>query len=506
MTRALDGLFYVWSDVRLSRAYALARGMDVYCSLDSGFISGIIYGPVGFLLYAPATLWSTPTPALFTAGLISSAATLGPAALVIRHCASAAGKASWTVPLFTLTALHYYAVAATVGVWMIHTDAAALGLSCLALYAVLSHPREKSFSGYLAVAAAAASLAVWSKQTVAPILVIPALYLLLHRARRGAALFLALGAAFSSILALVFSARYGAEDLWMAMVTIPSNHARYPGALLHDGGRVTDIIEMICLPLVAWACLMAFGGRYEQGDVPSGPSLYERASKLGRMFREAAGRPLFVGTALLMLPTAFLGRIKAGGTANNYGLVDYFLALGLVTLFLTLSAKPALNGKRPRRALETVIAVMLVCLAARTGIDIAGRLYGVAAQWPPPSATAYQAALADPGSTYFPWRPLATSMAEGRYYHSPWGVMEREAAGLPVSEAQFRAHLPSNMKRVAVRESNVWKSSISGRNHSPLRRLSEFGCKIHDPALPGWNIFIRGPANCGRTASMHPLR
>ena len=408
VTRALDGLFYLWSDVRFSRAYALAHGMDPYASLDSGFISGIIYGPVGFLLYAPAAVWSTPAPALLTAGLISSAATLVPAALVIRHSAAAAGKASWALPLFTLTALHFYAAEATVGVWMIHTDAAALGLSCLALYAVLRHPMERSFSGYLAVSAALVSLAVWSKQTVAPILLIPALYLVLQGARRGAAWFLGPAVGFSSILTIVFSTLYGAEDLWRAMVTIPSHHARFPGALLHDAERMTDLIEMICLPLVGWACLLVLENRDRQSGTPARRAWPEHASKLGKRIRDGTGWPLFVGTGLLMLPMALLGRMKAGGTANNYGLVDYFLSLGLVMLFLALAARPTLNAKQPRRVLGNVVAIMLICLGARAGIDLSGRLFGVAARWPPPSATAYDAAIDDPGTIYFPhgvlWR------------------------------------------------------------------------------------------------------
>ncbi len=363
VTRAFEALFYVWNDVRFSRAYALAHGMDLYGSSDSGVISGIIYGPVGFLLYAPAALWSTPTPALFTAALISSAATLGPAALVIRHGAAVAGKPSWALPLFTLTALHFHAAAAMAGVWMIHTDAAALGLSCLALYAMLRHPLGKPFSAYLVAAAAAASLAVWAKQTVAPILLIPALYLLLRGTRRGAACVLGLGIAFSSILGTVFSALYGAEDLWRAMITIPSQHARYPGILLHDGARVTEMVEMLCLPLVGLACLMVLEGRDPSTSDPSGSSWPERALKWGEAMRNGHGWPLFAGAALLMLPMACLGRIKAGGSANNYGLVDYFLSLGLVMLFLTVAARPSLAGKRPRRALEGAMAVLLVWLA-----------------------------------------------------------------------------------------------------------------------------------------------
>ena len=79
--------------------------------------------------------------------------------------------------------------------------------------------------------------------------------------------------------------------------------------------------------------------------------------------------------------------------------------------------------------------------------------------------------------------------------------MEREDAGLPLTESHFRAHLPPAMERVAILEGNAWTSEPSGRNYSPLRRLSEFECKVRDPRLPGWSVFIRGPVNCGETVS-----
>lgn len=74
--------------------------------------------------------------------------------------------------------------------------------------------------------------------------------------------------------------------------------------------------------------------------------------------------------------------------------------------------------------------------------------------------------------------------------------MEREAARLKVRESHFRSHLPPDMRKIAVWGSNKWTSDPYGRSLSPLKRLSEFGCKIHDPDLPEWDIFVGGQANC----------
>lgn len=146
VVRTVDGLFYNWNAIRFSRALAFVEGYDLYTPPGSGVISGVIYGPVGYFLYAPAAVWGSPVPAIITACLISVLVTLGPVALVLWDRRNAGGARPWVLAVFTVLVLHFYASGATPGVWMVHTDAGALGLTCLALYFTLRHPlREEVF-------------------------------------------------------------------------------------------------------------------------------------------------------------------------------------------------------------------------------------------------------------------------------------------------------------------------------------------------------------------------
>jgi hypothetical protein len=90
-----------------------------------------------------------PVPAVVTACLISSLVTLGPAALVLSDRRNIGGAKPWVLAVFAVLVLHFFSSYATVGVWMVHTDAGGLGLTCLALYFTLRHPVEKSFPGML---------------------------------------------------------------------------------------------------------------------------------------------------------------------------------------------------------------------------------------------------------------------------------------------------------------------------------------------------------------------
>ena len=109
-----------------------------------------------------------------------------------------------------------------------------------------------------------------------------------------------------------------------------------------------------------------------------------------------------------MLPMACLGRIKAGGSANNYGLVDYFLSLGLVMLFLVVSARPSLAGKRPRRVLEGAMAVLLVwqAIPAGWGLPVSCTAFLSAGRLPPRPRTKRRLPTRGPSTSRgVPWLP-----------------------------------------------------------------------------------------------------
>ncbi len=500
VVRAVDGLFSHWNAIRFSRALALVLGYDLYTPPDSGVISGVIYGPVGYFLYAPAALWKSPLPAIATACLVSALVTLGPAAWMLSERRNTGGAKPWILPVFTVLVLHFYASGATVGVWMVHTDAGALGLTCLALIFTLRHPVERGFSWNIAAAALCAALAVWAKQTSAPILVLPCAYLLWRGCRAGAVWVLTLTIGSAALLGAVFAGFYGFDDLLLSVFQVPSRHQRYPGAPLREWRLITDFMEMLYLFGAALAASVACVRPTSAAtDLSRSASLLERwTRRAGALVPDWTAWPLVFATGLAMLPMSLLGRMKSGGTANNFGITDYFLSLGIALLILRLAARDEFRQGAARRGLEASLLLLLAVMGARTAANLLLTCHGIAGQWPPPIQVAYDYARKHPGTTYFPWHPLATLMAEGRYVHTAWGVMERESAGFPVSDAHFRDSLPVNLRRIATSDDTSLFSVMQSRQWDDylLRRLPELRCPVNLPELPGWAVLEQGAENC----------
>lgn len=499
--RSIEGLFYTWNPMRLARAVAFTRGYDLYTPPDSGVISGIIYGPVGFYLYAPAALWTSPLPALTTACLISALLTLGPAFVILSDRRISAGARAWVLPVFLVLVLHFYASRATAGVWMIHTDAGALGLSCLAIYWTLQHRGGSRFCWRLAAAALCAALGVWAKQTTAPMLLLPCAYFAWRGSRAAAAWVLSLTVLFAALLGALFSAAYGFEDLWLTLFAVPSGHARRPGAPLQEWRSLTEFVEMLYLLGVA-AVATAMRAKPAASPREGSPAASWR-TRWSAWVPDWTGWPLLLGSALALLPTSLLGLMKAGGTVNNLGLVDYFLALAIAALFLRFAALPEFGRGATRRGLEAALLILVAVMGARTAATFVLSSREIASRWPPPVQAAYEYARAHPGTTYFPWHPLVTLLAEDRIDHTAWGVMERETAGFGVSGAHFRSGLPDNLQRIAVIDQLPLMNAIEARDwdHYLLRRLPEFQCRVEAPGLPGWVVLERGPQGCAATTS-----
>ena len=264
---------------------------------------------------------------------------------------------------------------------------------------------------------------------------------------------------------------------------------------------------MMYLLAVVVVCSIICGKHLESADGACSRDRPRFLTTLFSLIPDWTAWPLFLSASLALLPMSLLGRMKVGGAANNFGLADYFLSLGIALLFLRLSSRPEFQQKHSRRALQAAVVLLLAVMGLRTIADLTAKLHSTALHWPPSAQIAYSYARRNPGTTYFPWHPLASLMAERRYYHTSWGVMEREAAGFPVSEAHFRAHLPENLQRIATIDYGPLASAIKSADweHYLLRRLPEFRCEGRAPELPGWVVLERGagalrrsrnPGNC----------
>jgi hypothetical protein len=97
-------------------------------------------------------------------------------------------------------------------------------------------------------------------------------------------------------------------------------------------------------------------------------------------------------------------------------------------------------------------------------------------------------------STYFPWFPLSHLLAEGRFYHSSYGIIDRVLAGDEVSPRYFQAYAPANMSSIAF-------GKDGSREMFGIDLLSfwaaSHACPVDDPVLPSWHVYRNSGSSCG---------
>jgi hypothetical protein len=193
---------------------------------------------------------------------------------------------------------------------------------------------------------------------------------------------------------------------------------------------------------------------------------------------------VFFVAALLALPTSILGRIKDGGTDNNYALVDYFLTIAVALCLLRLTTLPSFRAHPVLpRVLPVTIGLLLCMQMLRTIPDVV-RLPGQIAAFlrGSPSQQAYEFAREHPGKVYFPWYPLASLLAEGRLYHVTYGIYQRELAGFQVTREHLFQDLPGSMQNVAV---------VGEIDPYTRLVLPEYRCPAQIEGLRAWTVLGR---------------
>lgn len=445
-----------WNDIRLARAYSAWLGVDIYAGPDSGLLPGHLYGPVGFFAYGPALLATTPGRAIQW-GIVLSWLMVGvPLWWVLRRTV---GGGVSLAGLFLLAMFHFAASPGTGSIRTVHVDAPATGLAVVSCGALIAAIRRQDDRGWLVLTAVTAAGAVWAKQTMAPVVLLPGLALWLAGRSRAAFVVTGMAIGFSALLGLVFGWLYGMGDLWWTMFAVPAKHGRLPGVVFQDSAVVRglfDVLPLLALPLF----LHANGDR-----------------------KKFVGSGVALAYSLALLPLAMLGRMKVEGAANNYLAPDVFLVLALC-----LAAGAALRGAGPKR-LRPALALVGVLLCVQMGQSAQAVVFTAYRRTVQPRAKpsdeAYAFLRARPGEAYFPWNPLAMHMAEGRPFHSGYGPVTRAKAGYPVSAEQWAEFAPERARWVATPLPLF--PSLEGL-------LPEYAREVRHPELPGWIVFERNNA------------
>jgi len=505
------GATFYWNPPRIAPIASMFAGYPHYHGPEVGPVLNTIYPPMSSLAYFPVGLATTTFQATIITAIIGGIAFYLPVALLLFSFRSPE-KGGW-LPSFYAT-LFFLMVGTTSyalrgSAFFQPVDPIALGLSALAGLALFRYIATEPHSRrLLSVSAVCAVLAVWSKQTMAPIGLALPTFLLAACGWQHCRAYLVRLALFGIALSLLFLLVFPVDEMIFNIWTLPSAHPfrsdRYPFIYAVEFLRSSRETFFV-LPL-ALAAIGAVG--------------YLNRQTVGLSWRRSlAEHPwlLFAWIALLQLPTSYLGFMKEGGRANSFTPVLYFITIVASVSLLGSRAFPSFPGRdidlekvrdrlhgwlitatpvllalslglfcildpredsRLRGSIVIVslgLGAVLAGLLTGTGrslpglLDFAGRAFAVLIslhmafnlmhfsllQFSMPEAKvhgpvigAYSFAKAHPGEVYFPYDPLTTLLTDGKLYHFDYGLYDRRLAGEEISDEHFREHIPARLKYV----------------------------------------------------------
>ena len=492
LDRAGTNLDFNWSPVRLAPAFAIRYGETVYPGLNEGPVGGHIYGPRAALVYLPATIGDSPSAALRLGGLIASTIFFLPMLVYLTMAAGGSKRGfiwvGWGWVLFFLLVLRSDAL--SYNAFLIHAEAPALGFAVAACAVLVA--RVNGASWQLPLAAVLAIVAVFSKQTLVPLMVALPLYLWWRDGLTVALRFCGWLVGALLVTGILFASWFGVENLWLNQIVIPSKHpwlrslrdTMQPWIYDHDrGAQLAVLLEaaqgllhrcvkalVIMVVLVVWKIWAGRGNAC--GWV----------SRIKSGMRQPWGLTLWV--ALWLIPTSLLGRVKAGGDNNAYGPATCFACLS-AACWLILAGRDwyARRGAYDCRRLKRFISPVLVGAQLLAAWLVVTSVMNYQARGNGAMDWAVSYAREHPGQVYFPWNPLLTLMAEHRAYHFAYGVYDRELAGMPVTPEHFRAGLPADVTEVLY--------STQDERRLLGAYLTNFTDEVQLPELPGWVILRR---------------
>lgn len=451
----------VYGEMRGAPSIALVAGQKIYQGRQvDGPLFCMVYGPVMYLLYTPITWFKESKFALLTGSILALGFYSLPLIYVMARFWREPRRsllAAVAMPLlffsFTLCAAPL-AYSST----YLHADAPALGFSGLAACILFFHHQSTRWTAPL-VCALMTALAIGTKQnSLALPVILPAIALILGDRR--------------------FSIRYG-----IGLLTFGVAAAAAVLFFLHDASD---------LPLNAWIVPSHYPLQWSKVPVTlsvlyesSLPLLYAgvamtiAALALPSRITSAEVRLLliFPAIALAQLPGSLMGMVFTGGDQNALSPFLYFALLTVLCLVYesTIKGLPV-AGYWAAAALTT--AGLLVPVAMREQLRPSSLKLALD---PGSSEIAFEYDSRYPGQVYFPDNQLSVYLAEGRFYHSDWGLGDYLGAGIPISAVALWRGVPPKAKYVA------YPSLAPG--YVLLPYIAPHG-RVHNISeLPGFEVF-----------------
>jgi len=479
--RILQTPLWPFNGTRLAPALGLTRGYGLYYPRNSGPVLETTYGPVTALFYLPTWVTHTPNLAVLLGSAMTAVFCLTP--LLFLTLMFPRRRSDYPAGLFGFLIcglMVLYCEPLRYSCINVHADGPALafgGGSCLCLLW-----RRRSRVAVIS-AAVLAAVSPWSKQTALPILAGLVVYLVLVDGWRKLARFLLFYTVAALVIASTFFATIGPGLLWFNLVTVQSKVILFSSDLvlrLFQSGRSMMAHADLIVVGTAAALLSAF----LSGDL--------RRRKV-RTWVKQNDWTLLLLVGFFEIPIALLARAKTGGDINSFSFVLYYFnaAVGMIAAQVMRHRFQETSTKRPMfgyQVLALAATILLTAVELPTAFGIPRSVHNLADT---EQQVGYRYLVRHPGSAYFPWLPLSHIMAEGRVYHSAFGIADRELSGNRVSDQHFRSGIPTGANFIAFKHDGI--DNIFGcdlRSYIP-----EFTVNGTISELPGWTVLSRPSQN-----------
>jgi len=477
-SQALQASFNWTPDMRLSNTFAWAWGYDPYPPIGVGPVQVAMYPPLYVLLLLPATWASSPVAAFIVAGLIVAVVCglCGLATVRVTECTENRKLMTSIWTLWGMLALSLNCESIAFALTSISPDGPSLCFGVLAVALACGVQGVPSKSRLL-LSALFAWMAVWTKQTMVPLIPLVPMLLLAtegwRTARKAILISMVVGSIVSSLLICLFGPY---QEIWAQLITIPRSISFRLSLIGGWGGAILDLMRAVLLPLLVLLPLSVVMV-YRDG---------------WRCSLRRAWAWMAVG-ALANVPMSLLGYVKVGGNFNTFApTVGFFVVAAALAArdFYRLSMEPSnivMNPNRKRKI--DAIAMPIILFVVLTVSQLAGlkrNLVALRSLEVSPAARVYTYSISHPDEIYFPYHAVPQLMAQKVLFHHENGLQVLDDANRVLDRKSLEAHMPSRMKYIAFHQAD-----LRIENSYVRLMLPEFSVLVEIPELPGWKVYMR---------------
>jgi hypothetical protein len=477
----------MWSynGTRLLPSFQLAYGHRVLELHGHGPLYSTQYGPLTYLAYLPATLFKTPNAAV----LAGSTMTVVWCLITIGWLHFGGGR--WRNDFWT--ALLGFAAACYLVCYLeplryscvnIHADGPGIALGGAACAVLQWETRHRWIA--LISSAAFAVMAALCKQPLAFLAIGLLAYLWLADGRKVAILYLKALLGAGVILTSLCVWAFGPNELYYNLIslTVRQSWGMSGAAAIVQPLRIF-IRHTFPVLLVAAVALVAAATQSEWK--------LQGLRQLSANKKASTWMIAFV-VGLALLPSSIAGIAKIGGDVNSLSFSAFFFTVGVTCMLADFgSSQMRRQPRQVARGCLLALTLLLTIVELPVALPAKFRSLKNAEQ-----QVVYNYIKGDRHTTFFPWFPLSHLLAEGRFYHSSYGVVDHVLAGEMVSPEYFQAYAPTHMNSIAFGKDGA-------RQILGVDLLSFWGpayrCAIHVPALASWQVYGSSRSSCNVLAA-----